>query len=103
MLAGATSLSSRPVGRACPSGLVAMGESIEEAVANALRGNRLAEVAMDLAGSAASPDEKSLQEMADLPDLGAKAPDFGFWQHHGNALTHWSNGLMLCHLVDAAS
>lgn len=69
-------------------GIVATGDSVEQAVVRALNLDALARITLQTASSGATPPELSREDIAELPDLGSRFNDVQVWRHNVARLQH---------------
>src|SRR5919197_4458314 len=69
-------------------GVTTVGESVEQAVVQALNLDALARVSLDVARVGGRPPDLPSEDIAELPDLGSAFNDASVWRHHVARLEH---------------
>lgn len=74
-------------------GIVAVGESVAQAVVRALNVDALARLTLQLGAAAREVPELAAEDIAELPDLGSAFNDGHVWRHHCAQLRHAGLGI----------
>ena len=89
----AAALADKPVCVLRAHGIVATGDSVEQAVVRALNVEALARMTLQASRDGATPAELPPDDIDELPDLGSRFNDLQVWANHVSRLEHAGHGL----------